>query len=187
MVLTAQIEKRCLTIFTLANGTLSIPVHRRRLPGAPMPNWPTRWVESMEFLIIFWRNSKSVRIKRYFIDGTMKWSRSSSYASDGQRLSVLAASHIRKRCCSRSNLAKWVLAAPLHVTQAYSITDLTCALQAAIMVLRSNLTWQRRCASCILLNKSPSTLVCFSHCRANMGGIPGQIDQKCLKLTPSCF
>ena len=63
---------------------------------------------------------------------------------------MLAANHIRNLCWRRSSLARWLTAAPLQITHAYSSTDRTCALNAHITAVWSKFRPRGRCAICIL-------------------------------------
>ena len=76
------------------------------------------------------RNKTSDWMNRDLIAATLKCERRLSYSREGHCTRAFAASHIKNLCWSLSKRTRCVMAAPLHTTLPYSITDLTWALKA---------------------------------------------------------
>ena len=160
------------TVLTLPNGTWKRPVWRERLTGVASPNNDVRWAQSSRWLKIWCRKRRSDWMSLALMDGTRKWERRLSYSREGHRSRVLAASHMRNLCWSRSNRARWVTAAPLQMILPYSITDLTWALNAHSKAAWLKRTLRGQAGICILRMRRPSILLALatvaSTCDANV-------------------
>ena len=149
------------TVLTLPNDTWKRPVWRERLTGVASPNNDVRWAQSSRWLKIWCRKRRSDWMSLALMDGTRKWERRLSYSREGHRSRVLAASHMRNMCWSRSNRARWVTAAPLQMILPYSITDLTWALNAHSRAAWLKRTLRGQAGICILRMRRPSILLAF--------------------------